>query len=82
MQSGWKETRLQDNEAVFNATKNGIPTLLLYVFEKIIENDTHCKTLNRQTIYLDLNSNEKKSNTKILKFHLRWSSIQFSWRKL
>jgi deoxyribodipyrimidine photo-lyase len=32
-----RDLRLQDNEAIFNATKRGIPTLLLYVFEKSLK---------------------------------------------
>ena len=36
-----RDLRLQDNEAIFNATKTNIPTLLLYVFEKSLINDSH-----------------------------------------
>jgi deoxyribodipyrimidine photo-lyase len=32
-----RDLRLQDNEAFFNATKTGIPTLFLYVFEKSLK---------------------------------------------
>lgn len=64
-----RDLRLQDNEAIFNATKTGIPTLLLYVFEKSLENDTHYSTRHwnfiKQSI-VDLNKQLEKSNTKIL----------------
>jgi deoxyribodipyrimidine photo-lyase len=36
-----RDLRLQDNEAISMQQKTGIPTLLLYVFEKSLENDTH-----------------------------------------
>ena len=36
-----RDLRLQDNEAIFNAIKTDKPTLLLYIFEKSLENDPH-----------------------------------------
>jgi deoxyribodipyrimidine photo-lyase len=62
---------LQDNEAIFNATKNDIPTLLLYVFEKSLENDApQCKMEFIKQSIVDLNKQLEKSNTKYA-FHLR-----------
>jgi deoxyribodipyrimidine photo-lyase len=64
-----RDLRLQDNEAIFNATNSGIPTLLLYVFEKSLKNDTHYSTRHwnfiKQSI-VDLNKQLEQSNTKIL----------------
>ena len=36
-----RDLRLQDNEAISAAMKSNIPTLILYVFEKSLENDSH-----------------------------------------
>ena len=36
-----RDLRLQDNEAIASAIKSNIPTLILYVFEKSLENDEH-----------------------------------------
>jgi deoxyribodipyrimidine photo-lyase len=36
-----RDLRLQDNEAIYNAIQSNTPTLLLYVFEKSLENDSH-----------------------------------------
>jgi deoxyribodipyrimidine photo-lyase len=36
-----RDLRLQDNEAIHNAIQSNTPTLLLYVFEKSLENDSH-----------------------------------------
>lgn len=64
-----RDLRLQDNEAIFNATKSDIPTLLLYVFEKSLENDTHYSARHWNFIkqsLVDLNKQLEKSNTKVL----------------
>ena len=64
-----RDLRLQDNEAIFNATKSDIPTLLLYVFEKSLENDMHYSARHWNFIkqsLVDLNKQLEKSNTKVL----------------
>jgi deoxyribodipyrimidine photo-lyase len=75
---------LQDNEAIFNATKRGIPTLLLYVFEKSLKKwySLHARHWNfiKQSI-VDLNKQLKNLHN-IGSFIWGDSSIQFSWRKL
>jgi deoxyribodipyrimidine photo-lyase len=64
-----RDLRLQDNEAIFNAINTGKPTLLLYVFEKSLENDSHYSSRHwnfiKQSI-VDLNKQLKPSNTHIL----------------
>lgn len=64
-----RDLRLQDNEAIFNAINTGKPTLLLYVFEKSLENDSHYSSRHwnfiKQSI-VDLNKELKPSNTYIL----------------
>lgn len=64
-----RDLRLQDNEAIFNSTKTGIPTLLLYVFEKSLENDSHYSARHWNFIkqsLIDINKQLEKSNTKVL----------------
>ena len=64
-----RDLRLQDNEAIFNATNTGIPTLLLYVFEKSLENDSHYSKRHWNFIkqsLVDINKQLEKSNTKVL----------------
>lgn len=64
-----RDLRLQDNEAIFNATNTGIPTLLLYVFEKSLENDSHYSKRHWNFIkqsLVDINNQLENSNTKIL----------------
>lgn len=64
-----RDLRLQDNEAIFNATQSGKPTLLLYVFEKSLENDPHYSHRHWNFIkqsLVDLNKQLKKSNTHVL----------------
>ena len=64
-----RDLRLNDNEAIFNATQNKIPTLLLYVFEKSLENDPHYSPRHwnfiKQSI-ADINNELKNSNTHVL----------------
>ncbi|UFH35546.1 cryptochrome/deoxyribodipyrimidine photo-lyase family protein [Flavobacterium acetivorans] len=64
-----RDLRLQDNEAIFNATQSRKPTLLLYVFEKSLENDPHYSQRHwnfiKQSLF-DLNKQLKKSNTHVL----------------
>lgn len=64
-----RDLRLQDNEAIFNATKTGIPTLLLYVFEKSLENDSHYSQRHWNFIkqsLVDINIQLEQSNTQVL----------------
>ena len=64
-----RDLRLQDNEAIFNAQRSGIPTLFLYVFEKTLENDGHYSQRHwnfiKQSI-VALNSALENSNTRVL----------------
>ncbi len=64
-----RDLRLQDNEAVFNASKTGIPTLLLYVFEKSLEHDSHYSARHwnfiKQSI-VDINTQLQRFNTHVL----------------
>ncbi|MCA0131879.1 cryptochrome/deoxyribodipyrimidine photo-lyase family protein [Winogradskyella alexanderae] len=64
-----RDLRLQDNEAVANALKNGKPTLLLYVFEHILLNDNHYSERHFNFIkesLRDINAQLKQHNTKVL----------------
>ena len=64
-----RDLRLQDNEAIFNATKSDIPTLLLYVFEKSLENDSHYSQRHWNFIkqsLVDINIQLEQSNTQVL----------------
>ncbi|MFE3868616.1 deoxyribodipyrimidine photo-lyase/cryptochrome family protein [Flavobacterium sp. LS2P90] len=64
-----RDLRLQDNEAIFNATKTSIPTLLLYVFEKSLENDLHYSPRHWNFIkqsLVDINKQLEQSNTQVL----------------
>jgi len=64
-----RDLRLQDNEAFFNATKTGTPTLLLYVFEKSLENDSHYSPRHWNFIkqsLADINKQLEQSNTQVL----------------
>lgn len=64
-----RDLRLQDNEAIFNATKSDIPTLLLYVFEKSLENDSHYSQRHWNFIkqsLVDINKQLEQSNTQVL----------------
>jgi deoxyribodipyrimidine photo-lyase len=64
-----RDLRLQDNEAIFNATKTNTPTLLVYVFEKSLENDPHYSRRHWNFIkqsLVDINKQLKKSNTHVL----------------
>ncbi|MFA9190225.1 FAD-binding domain-containing protein [Flavobacterium sp. FZUC8N2.13] len=64
-----RDLRLQDNEAIFNASKTGTPTLFLYVFEKSLENDSHYSQRHWNFIkqsLVDINKQLKKSNTHVL----------------
>jgi len=64
-----RDLRLQDNEAIFNASKTENPTLLLYVFEKSLENDSHYSERHWNFIkqsLVDLNKQLEHSNTQIL----------------
>ena len=64
-----RDLRLQDNEAIFNATRTEIPTLLLYVFEKSLENDLHYSSRHWNFIkqsLVDINKQLEQSNTQVL----------------
>ncbi|GGA77419.1 FAD-binding protein [Flavobacterium palustre] len=64
-----RDLRLQDNEAIFNAVKTATPTLLLYVFEKSLENDPHYSQRHWNFIkqsLVDINKQLKKLNTHVL----------------
>ncbi len=64
-----RDLRLQDNEAIFNATKAAHPILLLYVFEKSLENDPHYSQRHWNFIkqsLVDINKQLKKLNTHVL----------------
>lgn len=64
-----RDLRLEDNEAIFNATKTGTPILLLYVFEKSLENDSHYSARHWNFIkqsLVDINKQLEQSNTRIL----------------
>ncbi|MFV8466644.1 deoxyribodipyrimidine photo-lyase/cryptochrome family protein [Flavobacterium sp. LB1P62] len=64
-----RDLRLQDNEAIFNATQTDTPTLLLYVFEKSLENDSHYSPRHWNFIkqsLVDINKQLEQSNTHVL----------------
>ena len=64
-----RDLRLQDNEAIFNALQTNKPTLLLYVFESSLENDSHYSARHwnfiKQSIK-DINKQLEQSNTHVL----------------
>ena len=64
-----RDLRLQDNEAIFNAVHSKTPTLLLYVFENLLQNDGHYSDRHwdfiKQSIS-DINQQLSLLNTKIL----------------
>lgn len=64
-----RDLRLQDNEAIFNAIQSSNPTLLLYVFEKSLQNDGHYSTRHwdfiKQSI-VDINQQLLPYNTRVL----------------
>ena len=64
-----RDLRLQDNEAIHNAIQSGQPTLLLYVFEKSLQNDTHYSARHwnfiKQSI-VALNAELQPHQTKVL----------------
>ena len=64
-----RDLRLQDNEAIHNAIQSGQPTLLLYVFEKSLQNDTHYSARHwnfiKQSI-VALNAELQPYQTKVL----------------
>jgi deoxyribodipyrimidine photo-lyase len=64
-----RDLRLQDNEAIFNAIQSQKPTLLLYVFEKSLENDYHYSARHWNFIkqsLLDINRQLAVLNAKVL----------------
>ncbi|MFV8374082.1 deoxyribodipyrimidine photo-lyase/cryptochrome family protein [Flavobacterium sp. LB1P71] len=64
-----RDLRLQDNEAIFNTTQTDTPTLLLYVFEKSLENDSHYSPRHWNFIkqsLVDINKQLEQSNTHVL----------------
>ncbi|WP_299523934.1 cryptochrome/deoxyribodipyrimidine photo-lyase family protein [Winogradskyella sp.] len=64
-----RDLRLQDNEAISNALKSGKRTLLVYVFEFILLNDSHYDERHFNFIkesLLDINAQLEASNTKVL----------------
>ncbi len=64
-----RDLRLEDNEAIFNATQMDQPTLFLYVFEKSLENDPHYSERHwnfiKQSIS-DINKQLESSKTRVL----------------
>lgn len=64
-----RDLRIEDNEAITNALKSGKRTLLLYVFENILLNDTHYSERHfnfiKQSI-IDINIKLAEYNSKIL----------------
>ena len=64
-----RDLRLEDNEAIFNATQMDQPTLFLYVFEKSLENDPHYSERHwnfiKQSIS-DINKQLEGSKTRVL----------------
>lgn len=64
-----RDLRLQDNEAIFNATQSNRRTLFLYVFEKSLINDPHYHQRHwnfiKQSI-TDINNDLNKFNSKVL----------------
>ena len=64
-----RDLRLQDNEAIFNAIKTDKPTLLLYIFEKSLENDPHYSVRHWNFIkqsLVDINKQLEHTNTHVL----------------
>jgi deoxyribodipyrimidine photo-lyase len=64
-----RDLRLQDNEAIFNAIQSGKPTLLLYVFEPSLEQDSHYNIRHWNFIkqsLVDINNQLIPYNTKVL----------------
>ena len=64
-----RDLRLEDNEAIFNATRTETPTLLLYVLEKSLENDSHYNSRHWNFIkqsLVDINKQLEQSNTQVL----------------
>ena len=64
-----RNLRLQDNEAISSAIKSNIPTLILFVFEKSLENDQHYSARHWNFIkqsLVDINEQLESFNTKIL----------------
>lgn len=64
-----RDLRLEDNEAIFNALKSNIPTLLLYVFENSLLEDAHYDVRHWNFIkesICDLNEQLQNYNTKVL----------------
>lgn len=64
-----RDLRLQDNEAIFNATKSATPTLLLYVFEKSLQTDAHYSERHWNFIkqsLVDINKQLQDYNTRVL----------------
>ncbi|WP_378186529.1 deoxyribodipyrimidine photo-lyase/cryptochrome family protein [Aquimarina sp. W85] len=64
-----RDLRLLDNEAIHNAIKSGVPTLLLFVFENSLRNDKHYSERHwnfiKQSI-LDLNKQLEPYTTRVL----------------
>ncbi|GGI57710.1 cryptochrome/deoxyribodipyrimidine photo-lyase family protein [Winogradskyella haliclonae] len=64
-----RDLRLQDNEAITNALKSNKRTLLLYVFENILLNDSHYSDRHFNFIkesIRDINNQLQPHNTKVL----------------
>ncbi|SHG05588.1 deoxyribodipyrimidine photo-lyase family protein (cryptochrome) [Flavobacterium micromati] len=64
-----RDLRLQDNEAIFNAIKTNTPTLLLFVFEKSLEQDSHYSARHWNFIkqsLVDVNKQLEQCNTRVL----------------
>ena len=64
-----RDLRLEDNEAIFNALATKRNVLLVYVFEKLLINDSHYSQRHWDFIkqsLLDLNNTLKNYNSKVL----------------
>ena len=64
-----RDLRLQDNEAIFNAIKSNKPALLLYVFEKSLQNDSHYSERHWNFIkqsLVDINKQLEQFETRVL----------------
>ena len=64
-----RDLRLHDNEAISSAIQSNIPTLIIYVFEKSLENDIHYSSRHWNFIkqsLLDINLQLANFNSKVL----------------
>lgn len=64
-----RDLRLQDNEAIYNALQSGRKTILIYVFEDVLLNDSHYSERHWNFIkesLVDINNSLKTYNSKVL----------------